>query len=104
MHWVSAKHALTAEVRLYDHLFVKEDPDEVSDASLNWKSNLNPNSLIVQPAAMLEPSLGVAKVGDRFQFERMGYFCVDSDTQGTHMVFNRTVTLKDQWSKEQAKG
>ena len=104
LHWVSAKHALQAEVRLYDHLFVKEDPDEVSDASLDWKSNLNPNSLIVQPAAMLEPSLGLAKTGERFQFERMGYFCVDSDTQGAHMVFNRTVTLKDQWSKEQAKG
>jgi glutaminyl-tRNA synthetase len=104
LHWVSAEHAITAEVRLYDHLFAKEDPDDVSDASLDWKSNLNPNSLQVIRDAKLEPSLESASHGDRFQFERLGYFCVDLDSATAALVFNRTVTLKDQWAKEQAKG
>ena len=104
LHWVSAKHAVKADVRLYDHLFVTEDPDNVSDPSLDWKSNFNTSSLQVIDNAMLEPSLGQAKIGDRFQFERMGYFCVDADTTSDRFVFNRTVTLKDQWSKEQKKG
>ncbi len=104
LHWVSAKHAVNAEVRMYDHMFVKEDADEVTDPSLDWKSNFNPNSLQVLENAMLEPSLAEGKPGDRFQFERMGYFCVDADTTPDRLVFNRTVTLKDQWTKEQTKG
>jgi glutaminyl-tRNA synthetase len=103
LHWVSAKHAVKAEVRLYDHLFSKEDPDDVSDPSLDWKSNLNPNSLVVVKNGMLEPSLGKASIGERFQFERLGYFCVDIDSKPDAVVFNRTVTLKDAWAKEQAK-
>ena len=103
LHWVSAKHAVKAEVRLYDHLFAKEDPDDVSDPSLDWKSNLNPNSLVVVKDAMLEPSLGKASIGERFQFERLGYFCVDIESKSDAVVFNRTVTLKDSWAKEQAK-
>jgi len=103
LHWVSANHAVQAEVRMYDHLFVTEDPDNVTDPALDWKSNLNPGSLHVINA-MLEPLLGKAEVGDRFQFERMGYFCVDADTSSERLVFNRTVTLKDQWAKEQVKG
>ena len=104
LHWVSAKHAVKAEVRMYDHMFVKEDPDDVADPSLDWKSNFNPNSLQVLQNAMLEPSLAKGKPGDRFQFERMGYFCVDADTVPGRLVYNRTVTLKDQWTKEQTKG
>ena len=104
LHWVSAKHAVQAEVRMYDHMFVKEDPDDVVDPSLDWKFNFNPNSLILLNNAMLEPSLAIGKAGDRFQFERMGYFCVDADTTPGRLVFNRTVTLKDQWTKEQTKG
>ena len=103
LHWVSAKHAVKAEVRLYDHLFVKEDPDDVTDPSLDWKSNLNPASLQVIPAAMLEPSLAKSAIGTRIQFERLGYFCVDADSKPENLVFNRTVTLKDQWAKEQTK-
>ena len=103
LHWVSAKHAVRAEVRLYDHLFVKEVPDDVTDPSLDWKSNLNPASLQVIPAAMLEPSLSDSAVGTRVQFERLGYFCVDADSKPENLVFNRTVTLKDQWAKEQTK-
>ena len=103
LHWVSARHAVKAEVRLYDHLFVKEDPDDVADSGLDWKSNLNPNSLQVVPAAMLEPSLASSVVGTRIQFERLGYFCVDADSKPGNPVFNRTVTLKDQWAKEQTK-
>ncbi len=103
LHWVSAKHAVQAEVRLYDHLFVKEDPDEVTDPSLDWKSNFNLGSLQVI-SAMLEPELAKSRIGDRYQFERMGYFCVDAQTTPERLVFNRTVTLKDQWTKAQAKG
>jgi glutaminyl-tRNA synthetase len=104
LHWVSAAHAMNAEVRLYDHLFAKEDPDDVADPSRDWKSNLNPNSLVVVNDARLEPSLAAASPGDRFQFERLGYFCMDADSQPGRPVFNRTVTLKDTWAKEQAKG
>ena len=103
LHWVSANHAIQAEVRMYDHLFVTEDPDNVADPALDWKSNLNPGSLHVINA-MLEPSLSKSKAGDRFQFERMGYFCVDADSTNEGLIFNRTVTLKDQWAKEQVKG
>ncbi len=103
LHWVSVPHAVTAEVRLYDHLFRTEDPDDVADPALDWKSNLNPNSLHTVSSAKLEPSLGKAPQGARFQFERLGYFCVDADSTPERPVFNRTVTLKDQWAKEQVK-
>jgi glutaminyl-tRNA synthetase len=104
LHWVSVAHAVTAEVRLYDHLFRCEDPDEVADPALDWKSNLNPASLVLAQQARLEPSLGIAPVNARFQFERLGYFCVDADSRPGLPVFNRTVTLKDTWAKEQSKG
>ncbi len=76
IHWVSAAHAIPAEVRLYDHLFAKPDPYEVPKGG-DWRQNLNPNSLEVLPRCWLEPSLAEARPGDRFQFERLGYFCVD---------------------------
>ena len=130
MHWVSASHALPVEVRLYDHLFTKPDPDDVSDdaireaesrglqpaqpddAARDWKSNLNPASLQILPTCWLEPSVAEAAPGARYQFERHGYFCVDPDTEearrheGTEarrLVFNRTVTLKDTWAKIERK-
>jgi glutaminyl-tRNA synthetase len=102
IHWVSAMHAIDAEVRLYDHLFCKPDPDDV-DEGQTWVDNLNPNSLIVLHSCKLEPSLASAAVGDRFQFERMGYFCVDSDSTPDRLVFNRTVTLRDTWAKLEKK-
>jgi glutaminyl-tRNA synthetase len=104
LHWVSARHAVQAEIRLYDHLFRTADPDAVADPSLDWKSNLNPDSLRTIPAAYLEPALGKAIPGERFQFERLGYFTVDADSTPQTQVFNRTVTLKDTWAKEQTKG
>ncbi|MCA9063386.1 MAG: glutamine--tRNA ligase/YqeY domain fusion protein [Planctomycetaceae bacterium] len=99
LHWVSAARAVKAEVRLYDHLFVKEDPSDVGDGE-DFTSSLNPNSLTVLTECQLEPSLGDAGVGDRFQFERLGYFCVDRDSTAEQLVFNRTVTLKDQWARQ----
>jgi glutaminyl-tRNA synthetase len=104
LHWVSAAHAIPSTVRLYDHLFLKEDPDDVADPSLDWKSNLNPGSLQIISHAMLEPTLGTAVPGNRFQFERLGYFCMDRDSTTGRPVFNRTVTLKDAWAKEQSRG
>jgi len=104
IHWVSAEHALDAEVRLYDNLFTKENPGETEEGQ-NFTVNLNPKSLeIVQ--AKVEPSLAPAAVGDRFQFERMGYFTVDPDSAPGKLVFNRTVGLKDAWAKieKQTKG
>jgi len=99
LHWVSAAHALPAEVRLYDHLFVKEDPEETANGE-DWLANLNPNSLQVLTGCRVEPSLAGARPGSRYQFERLGYFCVDPDTDtGGHLVFNRTVSLKDTWAK-----
>jgi glutaminyl-tRNA synthetase len=98
LHWVSAKHAISSEVRLYDHLFTKADPDEVSEGQ-DYLSNLNPASLETIPDARVEPSLKNAKVGGSYQFERMGYFCVDPDTTSDHLVFNRTITLRDTWAK-----
>lgn len=100
LHWVSALHALSSEVRVYDHLFMKENPNDVKDG-VDWKDNLNPNSLQVLEGCQLEPSLAQAAPGDRFQFERLGYFCVDPDSTSDSMVFNRTVTLRDQWAKIQ---
>ena len=102
IHWVSANHAIDAEVRLYSHLFTKENPNEVEEGE-DWKSNLNPDSLEVLTACKLEPSLVQAKGGDQFQFERQGYFCVDTDSTDQKLVFNRTVTLRDTWAKIQKK-
>jgi glutaminyl-tRNA synthetase len=99
IHWVSAQHAVPAEVRLYDLLFLTPKPDEDE----NWKQHLNPNSLQVIPKALVEPSLASAQVGERFQFERTGYFCVDPDSTREHLVFNRTVTLRDTWGKIEMK-
>jgi glutaminyl-tRNA synthetase len=97
LHWVSAADAVPAEVRLYDRLFMLEDPMDVPEGG-DWRDSLNPASLeTVQ--AMLEPSLATAKAGDRFQFERNGYFCVDPDAKPGALVFNRTVGLKDSWAK-----
>jgi glutaminyl-tRNA synthetase len=99
IHWVSADHALEAEVRLYDHLFTKEDPDDVPAGS-DWMANINPKSLERLTSARVEPVLANAKPGERYQFERLGYFCADSvDFSPGHMVFNRTVTLRDTWAK-----
>ncbi|MGQ9649042.1 MAG: glutamine--tRNA ligase/YqeY domain fusion protein [Phycisphaerae bacterium] len=98
IHWVSAGQAVEAEVRLYDHLFSKPDPDDVPEGQ-DWKTGLNPNSLEVLTGCKVEPSLAGAVPGSRFQFERMGYFCVDPDSTPGKLVFNRTVTLKDTWAK-----
>ena len=95
IHWVSARHAVDAEVRLYDHLFTSERPDEEAD----FLSTLNPDSLQVLSNAKLEPSLADAQPGDRFQFERLGYFAVDPDSETGSPVFNRTVSLRDTWGK-----
>lgn len=103
IHWVSAAHAIEAEVRLYDYLLLKADPDDVEEGK-DFKSNLNPNSLEVLTDCKLEPSLSGAKTGSRCQFERLGYFCVDPDSSKDKLVFNRTVTLKDTWAKAQKKG
>jgi glutaminyl-tRNA synthetase len=104
IHWVSAEHAVPAEVRLYDHLFGKEDPYDFPEGS-DYKSNLNPNSLEVVSSAYVEPSLKDAPPGYRCQFERLGYFCVDSrDSKPGRPVFNRTVTLKDTWAKIEKTG
>ncbi|MCH8297597.1 MAG: glutamine--tRNA ligase/YqeY domain fusion protein [Chloroflexi bacterium] len=97
-HWVSAEHAVDAEVRIYDHLFSKEDPDDVEDGG-DFKDNLNPESLVVLKSCKLEPGMDKAKPGDRFQFLRQGYFCVDPDSTPEAPVFNRTVALRDTWSR-----
>jgi len=98
IHWVSAEHAIEAEVRIYENLFLKEDPNEVEGEN-TFLSNLNLNSLEVLTDCKLEPSLATARPGDRYQFERLGYFCVDPDTTGKRLVFNRTVALRDTWAK-----
>ncbi len=102
IHWVSVPHAFEAEVRLYDNLFLKPDPDD-TEPGKDWTSNLNPNSLEVLEGCKMEPSLKEAKPGDRFQFERLGYFCVDPDTTAERMVFNRTIGLRDTWAKVEKK-
>lgn len=127
IHWVSAAHAIDAEVRLYDHLFTRPDPEQPGEAgaeevaealgeqaadSPEWLRNLNPASLEVLTGCKLEPSLADAAVGERFQFERQGYFCVDPDsappdrsgTAARRLVFNRSVTLKDTWAKIERRG
>ena len=98
IHWVSIPHAINAEVRLYDRLFNHEDPGSAKNE--NFLSFLNPNSLEVLKECKLEPSLKDAAPGDRFQFERTGYFCTDSkDSKQGKLVFNRTVQLRDSWAK-----
>ncbi len=104
LHWVSAAHALRAEVRLYDRLFVKENPDDVEEGA-DFKSNLNPDSLETLTECRVEPGLAGAAPGSRYQFERQGYFCVDPDSSDGALVFNRTVSLRDSWAKiEKARG
>ena len=102
IHWVSAQHAIDAEVRLYDHLFLKPDPDDAPEGQ-DYRVNLNPKSLEVLTGCKLEPSLAGARVGARFQFERLGYFCVDRDATPGKLVFNRAVTLRDTWAKIEKK-
>jgi len=104
IHWVSAPHAVSAEVRLYDRLFVKEDPNEVAEPE-TFLANLNPESLKTLTQCRLEPMLANAEAGARFQFERVGYFCVDvKDSKPGAPVFNRIVTLKDTWAKIEQRG
>ena len=98
--WASVKHAIDAEVRLYDRLFKTEDLDEIED---DFKNHLNPDSLKVIPNAKLEPSVQTARIGDQLQFERIGYFVVDQDSTNEKLVFNRTVTLRDSWAKQAKK-
>ncbi len=103
IHWVAADTAIAAEVRLYDVLFEQEDPGDIPEG-MDWKETINPASLVVVSDAKLEPSMADANVGDRFQFERNGYFCVDDDSTQDQLIFNRTVTLKDAWASQQKKG
>jgi glutaminyl-tRNA synthetase len=98
IHWVSAAHAVEAEVRLYDNLFQVENPNEAPEGG-DWMDNLNPSSLVTVQDARLEPSLGAAAPGGLYQFERLGYFCVDKDSQPGRPIFNRTVGLRDTWAK-----
>jgi glutaminyl-tRNA synthetase len=100
LHWVSAAHALEAEARLYDHLFTKENPMDVEEGA-DYKDYLNPNSLEILKSCCVEPSLANAPSGSLYQFERLGYFCVDPDTSPKKLVFNRTVSLRDTWAKIQ---
>ncbi len=99
LHWVSAEHAIDAEIRLYDHLFLKENPDDVPEGE-DFKININPNSLDVLVACKVEPSLAFAEAGSRYQFLRHGYFCLDTkESRDGKLVFNRTVSLRDSWAK-----
>ncbi len=102
LHWVSAAHAIDAEVRFYDHLFLKSNPEEVADG-VDFQSNINPNSLEILKSCKLEPSLAQATPGSRYQFERLGYFSVDTDSSEEKLVFNRTVSLRDTWAKIEKK-
>ena len=97
LHWVSAQHALSAEVRIFDHLFATEDPDEGDE----FLGNLTQSSLEVLDDCKLEPSLADAVPGDHFQFERLGYFCIDPDSSSDRKVVNRTVSLRDAWARSQ---
>ena len=98
LHWVSAAHAKTAEIRMYDHLFTKSNPTDEKDGA-DFRSCVNPDSLQVLSKCLVEPSLAGAVPGSRFQFERQGYFCVDSDSTEEKLIFNRTVSLRDSWAK-----
>ena len=102
IHWVSATHALGAEVRLYDRLFRVENP--LADKDVDWKSHINPSSLEIVSGAKIERSLASASPLERFQFERIGYFCVDEESSAGKLVFNRTISLKDSWSAQASKG
>jgi glutaminyl-tRNA synthetase len=102
LHWVSAEHGLPAEVRLYNHLFTKPHPEE--DEGSDFRSFLNPESRVVLADCRVEPGLGSTVPGDRFQFERLGYFATDPDTRPGKLIFNRTVTLRDEWAKLQKTG
>ena len=99
LHWVSAAHALDVEVRLYDRLFLNENPNQVDKEGQDFTANLNPNSLEILTSCKVEPSLAGAAPGARYQFERQGYFCVDPDSSAGKLVFNRTVGLRDTWAK-----
>jgi glutaminyl-tRNA synthetase len=101
LHWLSARHARPAEVRLYDYLFSRPDP---GSGGRDLFDDLNPNSERVETGAFVEASLGQAAIGETLQFERLGYFCVDTDSTPGGLVFNRTVTLRDTWAKVQARG
>jgi glutaminyl-tRNA synthetase len=103
IHWVSAAQALSLEARLYDHLFLADKPMEVEPGA-DWKQGVNPDSLTMCPMARGEPSLAMATPGDRFQFERLGYFCCDGDSAPGRLVFNRTVSLRDSWAKIEKRG
>jgi len=103
IHWVAADSAANAEVRLYEHLFAKADPDDVPEGQ-DWRANLNPKSLEVISHAKLEPGLREVMAGEKFQFERLGYFAADPDSKPGRPVFNRAVSLKDTWAKEAQKG
>ena len=103
IHWVSSPHSLPAEVRLYDNLFVRENPDDVVDGA-DFTSKLNPSSLGILGSCRVEPSVAGAAPLSRFQFERLGYFCVDSDSSPERLVFNRTVALRDTWARIQKSG
>jgi len=103
IHWVSAEHAIDAEVRIYDTLFAVENPNETEEGG-DFTSNLNPASLEVLTGCKLEPALAQVKAFDRFQFERLGYFCVDPDTSPGWPVFNRTVALRDSWARIEKRG
>jgi glutaminyl-tRNA synthetase len=102
IHWVSAEHAIDAEVRVYETLFTKENPNDVAEGR-EFTDNLNPQSMQILLGCKLEPSLVNAAPGSRYQFERLGYFCVDPDSTPQNPVFNRTVTLKDTWAKIEKK-
>ncbi len=102
MHWVSAEHAVESEARLYNNLFLKENPEKGEEGT-DFKVNLNPDSVEVLSSCFAEPSLKGAKPGTRYQFERLGYFCVDADSTDSKPVFNRTVTLRDTWARIQKK-
>jgi len=103
LHWVSADHAIDAEVRLYDRLFLKENPLDFEEGE-DFTDFMNPNSLEVLPVCKVEPSLRTAQAGNVFQFERRGYFCVDPDSTDENLIFNRTITLRDTWARIQKKG
>ncbi|MGB9591184.1 MAG: glutamine--tRNA ligase, partial [Candidatus Kryptoniota bacterium] len=94
IHWVSAEHSIDVEVRLYDRLFTVEDP-----GGDNWRDYINPDSLKIIKGCKAEQGLTKVKAQDRFQFERLGYFCVDDDSRADNIIFNRSVTLKDTWAK-----
>ncbi len=101
LHWVSAPHALKTTVKLYDHLFNRENPDQTDSPEQDFTANINPDSLKIKENCFIEPSVKNAKALDRFQFERIGYFCMDPESQPQNLIFNKTVGLRDTWAKIQ---